>query len=149
MRQEGNKEVLEGCAVLPPLADRRSGLESDSCKPAPREPNDGGQPTRAAGRFHTFNTFIDNTLAEISATEALVWIVLWRDSKAGRARSSHGYIAARVGVCRKTVGRALRRLTQKGLVAVVRRGGFRRGPSIYRVRALPAENVVNGTREAR
>jgi DNA-binding transcriptional ArsR family regulator len=113
--------------------------------PAPssngRQRHEGGAGGRAKGkkgeRFAVLNAFVDFALAGLSRAEIAVWLVLYRDTREGTARTSYDDIARRAGLNRRNVGRAVRRLEGRGLVKVVHRGGLRRGVSRYRVRGLP------------
>jgi hypothetical protein len=93
----------------------------------------------AAGRFHTLNAFVDFTAKDLGRAELLTWLVLFRDCRDGLARTLQADIARRAGVNRRTVYRALRRLEQRGLIRVVRRGRLGDGPSVYRLRWLAAD----------
>jgi DNA-binding transcriptional ArsR family regulator len=99
-----------------------------------------GKPTggkaRAGERFALLNAFVDFALADLSRGEIAVWLVLYRDTRDGTARTSYDDLARRTGQSRRSVGRALRGLERRGLVKVVHRGGMRRGVSCYRVRGL-------------
>ena len=95
---------------------------------------------KAAGRFAVLNTFVDFTMQELSRAESLVWLALFRDTKAdGLARTSQADLARRAGVNVGTAKLAVAGLRRRGLLAVVFRGTLRRGPSAYRVRALTGE----------
>lgn len=127
MTHIGEPAPLTGCGVLPALdTPQRDG-------PAKRTP----PRRRLAGRFALLNAFIDGAVADLNRAEVAVWLVLYRDSRDGIARTGQADIARRVGVNRKTVYRAIRRLKHHGLLVIVRRGGLGRGPSAYRVRAGP------------
>ena len=101
-------------------------------------------PAKAKGktkeRFALLNTFVDFSMGELSRAEIVVWMILFRDSKEGIARTAQADIARRGKIDRRTVGRSLRRLASRGLLKIVHQGGFRRGVSLYRVRALPADS---------
>lgn len=97
-----------------------------------------GQPATGE-RFAILNGFIDFTLADLSRAEIAVWLVLYRDTRDGSARTSIDDLARRAGCNRRNVSRALRRLEKLGLVQVIHRGGLGRGPSRYRVRPLPKD----------
>jgi hypothetical protein len=89
------------------------------------------------GRFQCVNAFIDVTMAGLSPAERAVWLILWRDTKpSGLAETSQASLASRAGVTDRAVRAALRRLKDRGLVTVVRRGDLRRGASLYRVHPL-------------
>jgi DNA-binding MarR family transcriptional regulator len=89
-----------------------------------------------ADRFAVLNAFVDFTMQELSRAEALVWLVLYRDTKDGTARTSQTDIARRAGVNVRTVKRAIAGLHRRGLLVLVHRGSLRRGPSTYRLRPL-------------
>jgi Helix-turn-helix domain len=91
------------------------------------------------GRFALLNTFIDFTMGELSRADIIVWMVLYRDSKKGIARTAQTDIARRGKINRRTVGRSIRRLATRGLLKIVHQGGFRRGVSFYRVRGLATD----------
>jgi hypothetical protein len=91
---------------------------------------------KAGERFDVLNAFVDFTLASLPRNAIAVWLVLWRDTRDGTARTSMANLARRAGCSPRTVVRAVKALESAGLVDVVYRGGFRRGPSRYRVRAL-------------
>ena len=98
------------------------------------KPNDAKR--KAGDRFEVLNAFIDYSLDGLTRAEIAVWIVLYRDTKDGTARTSYDDIARRAGLNRRSVGRSLRLLEGRGLVSVVRRGSLRKGPSSYRVHPL-------------
>ena len=62
-----------------------------------------------------------------------VWLVLYRDTCNGTARTSQADAAHRAGVNERTVRRAIKGLVKKGLLVVEKQGGLNRGPSRYRV----------------
>jgi hypothetical protein len=106
----------------------------------PRQGEGRGKPKRKTGeRFAMLNAFVDFALTGLSRAEIAVWLVLYRDTKDGTARTSYEDLARRVGCDRRSVGRALRGLERRGLLKVVHRGGMRRGVSSYRVRGLPKD----------
>ncbi len=78
-------------------------------------------------------------MGELSRAEALAWLVLYRDTRNGTARTSAADVARRIGASRRTVIGAIGRLRKRGLLTLVYRGGLNRGPSIYRVHPLPGE----------
>lgn len=98
-------------------------------------------PGKAKGkeRFALLNTFVDFSMGELSRPEIVVWMILYRDTKEGIAQTAQADIARRGRINRRTVGRSLRRLASRGLLKIVHHGGFRRGVSRYRVRALSAD----------
>lgn len=115
----------------------------DSPRPTPsvRSPDQGTPPkgtarSAAAGRFGVLNCFVDTTMADLTRGELAVWLAVFRDSRDGTARTSYDDLARRTGLNRRNVGRALRGLERRGLLQIVRRGGLRRGPSVYRVRGV-------------
>jgi hypothetical protein len=97
---------------------------------------------RTGERFATLNAFVDVTAGTLNRAELLAWLILYRDTKAdGLARTSQADLARRAGVNVRTAKRAVLTLCRRGLLTVVFRGNLRRGPSVYRVRAMePAAN---------
>jgi hypothetical protein len=87
-------------------------------------------------RFAVLNTFVDFTLADLSRAEIAVWLILYRDTRDGTARTAYDDLARRAGCNRRNVGRAIRRLEQLGMLQIVHRGGLGRGVSRYRLRPL-------------
>jgi hypothetical protein len=122
----------------PPPMD---GPASSSCadRGKPKGKPDGAR-AKARERFAVLNTFVDFALADLTRAEIAVWLVLYRDTRDGTARTSFNDLARRAGLNRRNVGKALRGLESRGLVKVVHRGGLRRGVSRYRVRGLPKES---------
>lgn len=120
------------------------------CEPPPLRPANNGnhKPTKAKGmphsgktaeRFAVLNSFVDFTIAGLSRNEIAVWLVLYRDTKNGTARTSQVDIARRIGTSDRTVRRGIEGLEQKGLLKVSYRGGIGRGMSVYRIRPLPPD----------
>jgi hypothetical protein len=129
-------ELLKGCGTLPPL------YEEGKAPPAARarKPARNGRAKGEAGdRFAVLNAFADFALADLSRAEIAVWIILYRDTRDGTAKTSYDDLARRAGLNRRTVGRAIRGLESRGLVKVIHRGGLRRGVSRYQVRGLPKD----------
>ncbi|MEQ8209399.1 MAG: helix-turn-helix domain-containing protein [Lacipirellulaceae bacterium] len=125
---------LDGCEVLPPLesTDTRN---LTSC----REPEIKPKTTRkrAANRFATLNQFIDETLATLCRGDIAVWMILYRDTRNGTARTSQADIARRGGLSVRGAAKAIKRLEKRGLLRVVYQGGLNRGSSRYSVLPLP------------
>jgi predicted transcriptional regulator len=120
---------------LPPMEPR----SERSRKPTPVKASEpkGRTGKRSAGeRFRTLNNFVDFTLAELSRAEIAVWLILYRDTRDGTARTGMADLARRAGCAKRNAVRAVQRLEKLGLVKVIHRGGFRRGVSRYRVKPL-------------
>jgi predicted transcriptional regulator len=94
---------------------------------------------KAADRFAALNGFVDFALARLNRAEIAVWLILYRDTRDGTARTAYDDIARRAGCNRSTVYRAVHRLESAGLLRIVYRGGLGRGPSRYCVRPIPWE----------
>ena len=94
------------------------------------------RPKETGDRFATINAFVDFTLGGLTRNEAAVWLVLWRDTKDGTARTAQSDIARRAGIGRRTVVRMIDSLTTKGLLRTVHQGGLNRGMNVYRVLPL-------------
>ncbi len=128
--------VLPPGAVLPPLVTGNAG-KGATARPAGRK---GGRTharrsRRHSGRFAVFNGFVDGVMGTLPRAALATWVCLWRDTKPdGVARTAVADLARRVGGDRRTVLRALRLLTDRGLLEVVQRGGLGRGVSAYRVK---------------
>jgi len=133
MRRLTLREVNEEHGgILPPDATFRADYEPD--RPAPPT----AKPKRRARseRFAVLNAFVDFGIADTDLTpaEALVWLVLFRDTKGtGTARTAQADIARRAGLDVRTVRRAVASLESKGILQTVRRGRLNGGPSVYRV----------------
>jgi len=122
----------------PPLGG--PGPTPQNCPPpGPPKGRTAGARAKTGERFAELNAFVDLTLADLSRAEIAVWLVLYRDTRDGTARTSYDDLARRAGLNRRNVGRAVRRLERRGLVKVVHRGGLGRGVSRYRVLALPKD----------
>lgn len=90
------------------------------------------------------NLFVDAGGVDQRPNDWRVWMVLFRDARGNTVKVSQKYIAERLSVDRKTVGRAIRRLRDAGLVKLVRQGGFRRGSSIYQISSCPSTSETGG-----
>ena len=95
---------------------------------------------KAGERFAVLNRFVDFTLADLSRAEIAVWLILYRDTREGTARTAYDDLARRAGCNRRSVCRAVHRLEKLGLLKIVHRGGLGRGPSRYRVRPLAKDD---------
>jgi AraC-like DNA-binding protein len=107
----------------------------------PREPDTLARPKgntrgQAGERFRVLNSFVDFTLAELSRAEIAAWLILYRDTRDGSARTSMRDIARRAGCSPRAVATAVARLEKLGLLKTIHRGGFRRGASRYRIKPL-------------
>ena len=141
-------QPLTGCGVLPPRDDieqceSRNAMAGQS-RNSRAKPKGPGNRRKANGRFEVLNGFVDFTLADLRRNEIIVWLILYRDSRDGVAKTSQADIARRAGVSDRTVRRALKHLESRGLLKVVHRGGLNRGCSSYRIAAL-----VNNSTEDR
>jgi hypothetical protein len=120
----------------PPMDGPNLAPSKHSHRGKPKGKPDGAK-SKAGERFAVLNAFVDFAMAELSRAEIAVWMVLFRDTRDGTARTSIAGLAQRAGCDRSTVFRALRGLGGRGLVKIVHQGGLGRGPSRYRVLALP------------
>ena len=129
--------ILPGCETLRPMAAEQDAAARGGEQRAPPKAK-----AHARGRFGVINAFVDFALRRVLRSDAVVWLVLWRDTKPdGLARTSGADMARRTGLHVSTVKRAVRRLRRAGLLVVVRRGSLRSGPSVYRVRGLPCDEA--------
>ncbi len=126
----GKPQTLRGCSVMPPMES----VEPRQASMAKGNKNDKSNGT--ADRFGTINQFVDFTLGSLTRNEAAVWLILWRDTKNGTARTAQTDIARRANVARRTVIRIIGTLEGKGLLQTVHQGGLNRGMNVYRVLPL-------------
>jgi len=93
---------------------------------------------RSGLRFQVLNAFVDEGMKALKPAAAVVWLVLYRDTRPdGIARTAADDIARRTGLSRSTVLRSLKSLERARMLRVIRRGGLNRGPSIYRIFPFP------------
>lgn len=120
---------LDGARVLPPM---------EHAQTTPQRPHRRGRntPKRTSGRWETLNAFVDVTMAGLTPRQTKVWLVLFRDSREGVARTAQNYIAKRTGLRRPTVSAVIGELAALGLIRIVHAGGLNQGISEYEVRAL-------------
>ncbi len=103
------------------------------------KPQASGKPKRktTGKRFEVLNSFVDETLSTLCRGDIAVWLILYRDTRDGTARTAQSDLARRSGLSVRGVRKALLRLEKQGLLKVVYRGGLNRGMSRYRVLPLP------------
>lgn len=123
--------VLSGCSVLPPLelSTPQPALNGKASKTPKRT-------AITANRFGELNAFVDSSMAVLSRAELGTWLVLWRDTKNGTARTSMQDVARRIGASKRAVVDAVASLENRGFLTVIYRGGMRRGMNVYRVNSL-------------
>ena len=121
-------KALSGCDVLRPADDAR---DKDTKAISPLAPN-----AKRGDRFNILNSFVDFSLVGLKRNELAVWLVLYRVTRDGIARTGQSDIARRIGATRRTVTRAISKLEFLKLIQVVRRGGLNQGVSTYRVLPL-------------
>jgi biotin operon repressor len=121
---------LSGASVLPPMSIPTQGNETSKpkkCKPSHKASRD---------RFAVLNEFVDFSVQGLTKAEIGTWLVLYRDTRNGTAKTSQGHIAKRLGVSSRAIRKAVRKLIDIGLLVVVHQGGLNTGPSVYRVESL-------------
>jgi hypothetical protein len=123
---EGGRIVAE--AAAPPRKAKR---------PTAGGPDAG----TAAGRFATFNTFIDTVAQRLSAAEVVVWMIMFRDCRNGIASTSHRDIVRRSGCSLRAVNYAIKRLRAAGLIKPTRLSRHRGEASQYAVHPNPDQCV--------
>jgi hypothetical protein len=128
-----SRRILPPGETLPPK--RSPGEKGSDTRPRGRKAGKGQRRGRQrhTDRFAVLNAFLDVTAKTLSRAPGLAWLVLYRDTRDGVARTSIADLASRVGCDQRSAKRAIRLLVEKGLVEVVHRGGKWRGVSIYRV----------------
>ena len=121
---DNNSLILPPGVTLPPMNGRQKR----------RDTRKGPKHT---GRFAVLNAFIDGSMCKLTRSQALTWLVLYRDSRDGIARTSFKDIAGRVGCSPRSAVEAVKKLRELKLVHLTRRGGLNRGANVYRVTAAP------------
>ena len=121
---------LPGASVLPPMSIPTQ--DNETSKPKGRKPSH--KATR--DRFAVLNEFVDLSLQGLTKAEIGTWLVLYRDTRNGTAKTSQAYIAKRLGVSSRSVRNAISKLAALGLLVVVYQGGLNKGLSVYRVASL-------------
>ena len=125
----GHPPRLDGCAVLSPMEPAEPTHTTGEQSKPKRRPSD----RKTGNRFAVLNAFVDATAGELSRSEILVWLVLYRDTRIGIAKTSQADIARRAGITDRTVRRAIDKLGKRGLLVLIHRGGLNSGPSKYRI----------------
>lgn len=124
-----DEECPDQCGVVDVKVD-------DPARDSPAAPTQG----RCVRKVKYFNRFIDEALAGLPPSAALLWLTLFRFAKDGIARVSQGKLAERMGVDVKTVRRNLRiLLDKKKMIRVVKQGAKGRGCSVYRLGIIPLD----------
>ncbi len=95
------------------------------------KPKRAPAPKPNANRWRVLNEFVDLHMASLTGAEVAVWMVLYRDSRNGVARSGMSDIARRAGISPRHGLRAIQALISKGLLQRTYRGGLNRGVSRY------------------
>jgi Helix-turn-helix domain len=134
----GSPRIIPVGEELPPMESSQPGWSSRSDQAKAKEQRSIVK-NGTGDRFAVLNRFVDFTLAGLSRAELAVWLVLFRDTRDGTARTSYDDLARRAGCNRRNVGRAVKRLEARGLLEVVHRGGLGRGASQYRVHGQAME----------
>ena len=114
---------------LQPPTDKGEQQTTDKPKP----PQSATARKATAERFGVLNEFVDCSLQGLTKAELLVWLVLYRDTRDGTARTGQTDIARRGGVSVRAVQYAVSKLEKRGLLKCVYRGRLGTGPSRYQV----------------
>ena len=133
---ERQSNVLPGSSVLAPLKPRPAASPTPPSNSTPKQATREPGKKATADRFASINDFIDVTMRGLTRNESAVWLVLWRDTRNGTARTGQTDIAKRAGISRRTVIRTISRLGTKGLLTIIHRGGLNSGVNVYRVQPL-------------
>jgi hypothetical protein len=89
------------------------------------------------GRWHTFNTFIDNVARHLSPVDIAVWIILFRDCRNGTVVASNRDIGRRSACSLRAVVDSMKRLRAFGLIDAVRLSRHKGVPSLYSLNPSP------------
>jgi DNA-binding transcriptional ArsR family regulator len=119
------------------VAEREARRAAQPDGKAAGKTKDSPERRRTRDRFGVLNAFVDCGMADLTRAEVLTWLVLYRDTRDGTARTSATDVARRIGTSRRAVTDALAELRRRGLLKLVYRGGMNRGASVYRVHPLP------------
>ena len=128
-----DRGIIDVGAELPPMQSHR---RAASRGPDRQDKPGSSKPKRrraTADRFATLNAFVDLSLSGLRRPDIAVWLILYRDTRNGTARTGQADIARRAGISPRTVRRSIGRLKAAGLLRIVKRGGPNAGPSIYAV----------------
>ncbi len=126
VKAQDGRPIIAGCGILPPIENEG---RANADKPTEHIKRNG----KAGDRFTILNAFVDCSMSDLTKVEVQTWLILYRDSRNGIATTSQSDIARRSGVSDRSVRSAIRQLSKRGLISVVRRGGLLQGPSRYRV----------------
>ena len=130
MTAVNEKPVLSGASTLPPMEPEPTvgtGTELTTQKTKRARKRVSGD------RFGVLNSFVDCSIAGLSKAEIATWLILYRDTRNGTARTAQSDIAKRAGLDVRTIRRAIRKLEAAGLLVVVFKGSLNSGPSRYRI----------------
>lgn len=147
MTTRNERPTLPGCDVLPPMEPANGSRDRQQRKPATEKARGKPKSRKTADRFTVLNTFADFTMRDLIRAEIAVWVLLWRDTRNGTARTSQADLAKRAGVDVSTVKRAIARLERRALLTVVFRGSLWHGPSRYAIHSLPRPNSERQNRQ--
>jgi hypothetical protein len=83
-------------------------------------------------RFEAINEFVDRTAyrADLSLAAFSVWVIFWRNVRDDQTDIGVDVVLKSVKISRSTAMRAIRELTDKGLLLTARKGGIGRGTSV-------------------
>jgi len=127
-----NNENAKQLPALPPPIEPKAAV--DERRPLGK-PSANRKAT--AKRFVVLNSFVDESLSTLCRGDIAIWLILYRDTREGTARTAQSDLARRSGMSIRGAAKALKRLEKRGLMKVVYRGGLNRGASRYRVLPLP------------
>lgn len=86
-----------------------------------------------SARFLMINRFVDLSMKDLTAVEVKVWVLLWRESQSGTAERAMSDISQRCGCSKMAVSKAVKKLVEKGLLEVIKKGVYGGKGSLYRV----------------
>ena len=92
---------------------------------------------QSKGRFQELNAFVDVTMATLTRVEVTTWLTMYRyvDSKKNTVSLSVRTVSERAGANIRHIHKAIKSLSEKGLLERVKMGGINTGASVYRVHA--------------
>lgn len=116
--------------------------EGDGSQWAQAAPIQSREPGRLEKKIKLLNRFVDETQIGLEPFTALLWVVLYRESRNGVAEISHGQLAKIMGVSGRTICRHIEVLIANKLLRKLKTGGYGRGCNRYQlgIRSLPKDN---------
>lgn len=128
-----NRQAAATAAGESPAAAAKPATTADPHQPA----------TRKGDRWATFNAFMDVIAPRLTLAERAVWLLMFRHARGGTCETSVRMLAAGAAIGRATAERALRQLSEYGLVRAVWKSRDKSRASKYAVHPQPDRCIGN------